>query len=233
MPFFDNANFVIFHGEFEKGDLVARYELRRYRAATQSRVFFSAAAYVLRRLHDRYLIVSALGLNRNHEVTTVLVHPYIKLVYFNLTYAFDRSPEVVLQRISREAQEDIDEAVITDLGQQGLFIVEGVGGNNFGGAIRNSYARKGNVMNDAIGLAKAKTILRPAHQFDEPLIAFGLGSPRFQCNNWRYAKRALARGCNGRSLISLDFLFTFQSDFMTLRLAAFRDIDAPKALTDL
>ena len=34
------------------------------------------------------------------------------------------------------------------------------------------------------------------------------GSPRFQCNNWRYANRALAWGTLARSLISLGFLFT-------------------------
>jgi AcrR family transcriptional regulator len=37
------------------------------------------------------------------------------------------------------------------------------------------------------------------------------GSPRFQCNNWRYANRALAWGTLARSLISLGFLFTFES----------------------
>ena len=39
------------------------------------------------------------------------------------------------------------------------------------------------------------------------------GSPRFQCNNWRYAKPALARARVGSSLNLLRFLFTFKGAF--------------------
>ena len=41
------------------------------------------------------------------------------------------------------------------------------------------------------------------------------GATRFQCNNWRYANPALARGGVGRSLILLGFLFTFQTCIVT------------------
>ena len=41
------------------------------------------------------------------------------------------------------------------------------------------------------------------------------GATRFQCNNWRYANPALARGGVGRSLILLRFLFTFQTCIVT------------------
>ena len=57
--------------------------------------------YVLRDLHDPYLIFTALGLDRNDVVTTALVETDIKLINLDLTDTAHACSEVVLKAVGR------------------------------------------------------------------------------------------------------------------------------------
>ena len=62
----------------------------------------------------RTLIPTAFSLHRNYAVTAVLIESDVKLVDVDLAYVLDSDAAVILQAISRQAQECVDEPVISN-----------------------------------------------------------------------------------------------------------------------
>ena len=70
-----------------------------------------------------------------------LIHPAVvesnvELVDLNLSHALDGRPKMVLETIGREAEERVNQAIVPDDCQQGLFVVESVGTDKLWGPHR-------------------------------------------------------------------------------------------------
>lgn len=106
----DTDTFLGLH-KLEERDDAARHELRPDRPAVESGKVLSAQSEILLDLHHAHPVLSPLGLHREHVMRAVAVEADIDFVGFDLPEPFDPAPEMTLQRVSRQAGEDIDEAV--------------------------------------------------------------------------------------------------------------------------
>ena len=99
MAFFDNLNFVILKRKLKERDNALFHKLGSHRATFHPREFLPYKLYVLRDLHNPYLIFAALGLDRDDVVTPALVETDIKLIDLDLTDTAHGCSEVVLQAV--------------------------------------------------------------------------------------------------------------------------------------
>ena len=97
---------------------------------TTNPVFLGATGNILTRLSGGQLVGPTFRLNGNHELLSVLIDADIDLVDFDLTEPFHRSSHVVLQRIRGDAQEDVNQTVVPDPGEKGLFVAKSVGADD-------------------------------------------------------------------------------------------------------
>ena len=85
-----------------------------------------ATSQILICLHDRKLIFPALRLNWNHVLDTLPIERNVDFVDLDLTNSLNRSAHVALKWVSRYSEENIDQAVVANLRQQSLLVVERV-----------------------------------------------------------------------------------------------------------
>src|SRR5262249_51574424 len=118
--------------ELEEGDEVLAHELRTDQSADERRILGRTHREVLLDLNDVQAVVVALGLHGENEVDAAPVHADVDLVRLDLADAPYGRPEVVLQRVARRPGKDVDETVVADAGEEGLFVVAGIHLNDAG-----------------------------------------------------------------------------------------------------
>jgi hypothetical protein len=123
--------------ELEHGDDIVVHELHRNRTAFDAGKLLGAGRNVLLRLHNGNLIVTALGLNGNDIVTAARVDPDVEFVDFDLADPFGSGPEMILERIRCNAEEDVDETIVSDDGEKSLLVVECVRTDQFRRRVRH------------------------------------------------------------------------------------------------
>ena len=69
------------------------------------------------------MILATFCLDRDHIMAAVFVESDVEFVDFDLPHTLDSCPKMVLKTIGREAEECVDQAVVPDDCQQGLFVV--------------------------------------------------------------------------------------------------------------
>lgn len=134
---FHNLDFVVLHGEFEHGYSVLGHELCGNGAAYQIGKFRLAVGDILVGLDYAVLVRAALGLNGDDELTAVAVYAHVHFVDFDLADALEVGAQVVLQRVGGDAEKDVDQPVVAHLGEQGLLVAQGVGGDDLGCRVRH------------------------------------------------------------------------------------------------
>lgn len=171
VPLFDDLYLVLLECQLEHSDDMVVHELSRDGAATKSGKTLFHETYVLCGLHYSDLILPALRLDRNHVVATAFVKADVELVYFDLPDPFDRGAKVVLEAIGREAEESIDQPVVPDNGKQRLFVVEGVGSDQFWRGVRNGDTNEIGPRKDPIDPDKLEPIRCLAGSLYDPFHA--------------------------------------------------------------
>ena len=68
-------------------------------------------------------VFSTLCLHRNYEVLSMIVQANINFINFDLTYPFDGSSEVVLQRVRSNSQKSIYQSVVPDFRKESLLVI--------------------------------------------------------------------------------------------------------------
>jgi hypothetical protein len=116
------------------------------------------------------------------------VHADVKFVDFNLPDAGDGCAQVVLQRVGRKPQEEIDEAVVSDFRQERLFVRLGKSGNDLGRRIGNLDSDQVRIGSDPAFSGKMERILGSTGAFDDPLASFRLGGEDARWQGTRYRK---------------------------------------------
>ena len=110
--------------ELHERDDILLHKLRAYRAANQVWQFSGAKGDVLLDLHTAEFIAASLGLYRDDIVGAALVDSHVNFVGFDLSHFLYGSPEVVLQRVAGNPQENIDQTVVANPSQQRLLVAE-------------------------------------------------------------------------------------------------------------
>ena len=67
---------------------------------------------------------SPFGLYRNHIVVSATLNTNVEFVGLNLADSWHSRSQVILKRVTREAGEDVYEAVVPYLGQKRLLVLE-------------------------------------------------------------------------------------------------------------
>lgn len=137
VSFLDNPYLVFLQREFEQRDLSAFHELGGNCTAAHAREFLVDEADVLNDLDDPDPVRAHLGLDRNDVMAAVFVEPDIEFVDLDLSNALDRRPQVVLQAVSRKAEERVDQPVVAHDRQQRLLVAHRMEPNQFRGRIGN------------------------------------------------------------------------------------------------
>jgi len=95
--------------EGEERDLLAADELRGDGAADAVGELRRAHGDVLLDLHDAVAVVATLRLHRENVVRALAVDADVDLVGLDLADVADLGAQVALQRVARDAQEDVDQ----------------------------------------------------------------------------------------------------------------------------
>ena len=127
--------------------------------------------YVLLRLHHAVSVAAALRLHGNHELPTMPVNADVNLVNFYLTDPRHGGAQVVLQRERGDAEEYIDQPVVANLREQGLFVAQRVGHDDLGRCIRHLDRYQFLARNDAIQTHLFDAIASVPRSFDNPFVA--------------------------------------------------------------
>lgn len=151
-------------------------ELRGHGATDEFRKSGFTERHVLLDLHDVQRVASALGLDRDYVLAAPRVDSDVELVGLHLADVGHRRPEVVLERVARDAQEDVDEPVVAHSGQQGLLVSEGVHRNDARCGIRHLRERHLVVWGEPNRPRQDEAVSTPSCTSDDPLVALGGGS---------------------------------------------------------
>ena len=131
MPLLHDPDFFVLHRDLKHCDQVVFGELSEDRPADQVGKSLSTPQEVLFRLNDRQLIASTFCLHRKDELPARAVDGNIYLVHLYLADVLDRRAQVVLKRIRRYAQENIDQSVVSNLRQKRLLVRHGMSRYDF------------------------------------------------------------------------------------------------------
>jgi hypothetical protein len=121
--------------ELEQCDYVVCHELRGDWTTRQRGELLTAARDVLQRLNRSKFIRAALRLNGHDELLAVPIDSNIDLVDFNLTHFFDCGAKMTLERVCRDAEEDVYQSVVSDFGEKRLFVSQGMSRDDFRGGV--------------------------------------------------------------------------------------------------
>jgi hypothetical protein len=77
---------------------------------------------VLLDLDNTEFVLTAFSLHWNNILSTSPVYSQIQLIGLHLSHALHIRPQMVLERVTSQAQEYIDQAVISKFRQKSLFI---------------------------------------------------------------------------------------------------------------
>jgi hypothetical protein len=97
MPLINDLQRIVFDGEFKKSDSVIRHELNRQGPTDQRRKLLFAAFHILAGLNNSKLIVSALGLHGDYELSPMPVNTDVYFVDLDLTQALYSGSKVILK----------------------------------------------------------------------------------------------------------------------------------------
>jgi len=114
------------------------------------------------------LVASTLGLHRNDELASISVDSYIDFIDFDLSDTRDGRAQMILQRVSGHPEKNIDQAIVTDFREQGLFVGLRVGGDDFWCGVGNFESYQIVSGSDAVDLGLSESISRPTCPFDDP-----------------------------------------------------------------
>lgn len=176
-PVFWNKLIVALSGESQAvlgmdklhdGDAPIRQELRSQGAADQFRKFFPTERDVLLDLDCAHPVPATFGLHRKDKVDSSAVQTDIEFIDFYLTDIRHRGAEVILQGVGGDTGKDVHEAVITHQGQEGLFIIQGILGNDSRGGVRHLDADQPRIRLDHPLALGHKFIEGLASQLDHP-----------------------------------------------------------------
>jgi hypothetical protein len=127
---------------FKKSDQAIRNKLCGNRSADQFRELGSTNRKILLDLHDPYPLSSAFGLNWQDIVGAPLINTNVDFIHLDLADARRSCSQMILQRIASKASENIDEAIVPNLGQQRLLVAQGVLADYSWGGIWNLRIRQ-------------------------------------------------------------------------------------------
>ena len=108
VPFLHDLDSVVLHRHLEHCDQVAFGELGEDGTANQVGKSVAAPKEILLRLFHGQLVAASFSLNGQYELPPDAVDRDVYLVYLDLADILDGSPEVVLERIGGDAQEDVE-----------------------------------------------------------------------------------------------------------------------------
>lgn len=174
VSFIDNADFAIPQRQLEKCDDPVRQKLRRHGPAAHPRKPVFDETDVLRGLDDADLILSALGLHRDHEMAAEPVEPDVEFVNLDLADVSDSCAKMVLQAVGRETKEGVDQPVVADDGQKRLFIVQCIGADDLWRGVGDIDGDHVGTRQDAVRLDQAEPVACTSGPFDDPLEAIWL-----------------------------------------------------------
>ena len=104
--------------------LIGAQKLCGNRNTNERREAVPAEREVLNDLDDADAIFSGLSLNWNDVVSPTPFNPNVNLVSLDLSDFWDVSPQVILKRITRKTQKNIDEPIVPEVGQKGLLVAQ-------------------------------------------------------------------------------------------------------------
>src|SRR6266403_3062327 len=125
-----NGDSVFARLELKKGDHSCLHKSSCNGSANQQGKFGCADSKVLLYLHNAEFVVTAFGLNREDVMSTLLVHPNVNFISFDLTHLWHGGAKVVLKRIAGDTAENINQPVVSHFCEERLFIIKGVFGND-------------------------------------------------------------------------------------------------------
>ena len=174
------AKLVVSDHELEQHDGVGREKLRGDRAATHVREFLPREFHVLIDLDEADLVRASLGLDGDDVMAPMTIQTYIQFVDLDLSEVVDGRPKMVLETVGRDAEEYVDQTVVSDDRQKRLFVVQGVHPDQFRRRVRDVDHVHIVARHDAIVRPQRYPISRsPAHpacEFDDPLASLRLDS---------------------------------------------------------
>ena len=133
--------------------------------------FSSTTSEVLRRLYDAQAVASSLRLHGKRELLAVLVDADIHFVDFDLavSHRLHGRPQMVLKRVGSQAEKRVDQTVVAYFGEEGLFVAQGVGGNDFRRRVGNLDRDHARVRDDVREFRQPETIQGATGKLDDPL----------------------------------------------------------------
>lgn len=115
MLFVDDENPVIGKSQFKHCNALIFHELRRNQAANQVGKLPAAVKVILLCLNGSKLVASSFCLHGNDILRSVPVQANVNLVDFQLSDFFHVCTQMILKRISGDAEENIDQTVVAGL----------------------------------------------------------------------------------------------------------------------
>src|SRR5690606_12695171 len=137
VPLVHDLHLLILEAELEDRYDVVLHELRGDRAADEGRVLLLAAQDVLLGLHDADLVRPAFRLYGDDVLAAAPIDADIDLVDFDLPHVAHGRAQVVLERVGRDPEEDIDQPVVADLRKERLLVRDRVRADDLGRRVRD------------------------------------------------------------------------------------------------
>lgn len=120
-------------------------------------------------LHNAMFVRATLCLNRHHKLPAVAIQSDIDLIDLDLSDILHRCSQVILEGERGNPQKHIDQAVVTNLCQQRLFVAQCVGSDDFGSGIGNLDGDKFFARGDSIEANLLESVACAPCTFDDPL----------------------------------------------------------------
>ena len=99
-------------------------------AADERRQLARTQSDILLDLHPAEPVVATLSLHRYYIVCAALVQTHVDFVRLYLPYAGNRCAQMILQGITGDTKKQVNQTVVSNAGQDGLFIAERVLGDD-------------------------------------------------------------------------------------------------------
>ena len=115
-----DALFIRLKGK--KANDIRTHKLSADWAADQRGKSLGAHGQVLLNLNDVQDVSAAFGLHRKHIVRSPAVKADVYLIRLYLSHSLDGCPQVALKGIARDARENVNQAIVSQFGQQGLLV---------------------------------------------------------------------------------------------------------------
>jgi len=118
MAFGGEAETVVCVGKFHERDSAVGKELSTEGTTNELRELLSTKGDVLLDLDGTHEVSPSFGLKGKYVVRPASVEPDIEFIDFHLPNADDGCAKVILKRRGGDARENIDEAVVTNKGEE-------------------------------------------------------------------------------------------------------------------